>query len=60
MSTASTDNAILTFTVTANGNVLPTTYAILSVAVNKEVNRIASAVIVIADGNAAGQDFDRN
>jgi Rhs element Vgr protein len=58
MSTASTDNAILTFTVTANGNVLPTTYAILSVAVNKEVNRIASAVIVIADGNAAGQDFD--
>ena len=52
-----TNNTVVTFTVNANGNALPTTYGIHSITVSKEANRVASAVIVIADGSAADQDF---
>jgi Rhs element Vgr protein len=55
--TGGNNSTVVTFKVNANGNALPTTYGIHSIAVNKEANRIASAMLVIADGDPASQDF---
>ncbi len=45
------------FTVFADGNELPGTVNIVSLLVNKTVNRIPMARIIFKDGEAASQDF---
>jgi len=47
-----------TFTILSGGAAVSRTYNVLSIVVSKEVNRIASAVIVIADGDPSKQTFD--
>jgi Rhs element Vgr protein len=47
-----------TFTLLSDGTALPKTYHILSIAVNKEINRIPSATVVILDGEPSKQSFD--
>lgn len=49
---------IATFSILANGSPIPATYRVLSVNIEKAVNRIASARIVILDGDAASGEFE--
>ncbi len=49
--------SVATFTILSEGSQVSREYHILSVTVNKEVNRIASATIIILDGEAASQSF---
>lgn len=49
--------SVATFTVMSEGNALPGTVNVLSIAVSREVNRLASATIIIQDGQASAQGF---
>ena len=49
---------LVTFTIKANGEPVSTQYQVSSINIVKEVNRIASAKIIIYDGDAATQDFE--
>ena len=49
---------VVTSTIKSAGAEIPKTYNVLSVIVNKEVNRIPSATIVITDGDPAAQSFE--
>ena len=55
---ASSTKSLVTFGINAGGSDLPKSYNVLSITVHKEVNRIAYAVIVLSDGNAAKADFE--
>lgn len=48
---------VATATIVSNGRDVPATFQVLSVVVQKELNRIAAATLVIADGDPAGQTF---
>src|SRR6185295_13423378 len=47
-----------TFTLLSDGTALPKTYHVLSIAVQKEINRIPSATLVILDGEPSKQSFE--
>jgi len=49
--------SVATFTILSGGSKVSAEYHVLSVTVNKEVNRIASATIIILDGEASAQSF---
>lgn len=49
---------VVTSAILSDGNKVPKTYHILSIIVSKEVNRIPSATIVVADGDPAKQSFE--
>lgn len=49
---------VVTASVLSGGTEVPKTYHILSIVINKEVNRIPSATIMIADGEPAKQTFE--
>ena len=48
---------LVTFTIKVNGNALGTTYQVVSMNLNNEINRIPMAKLVIYDGDPAKQDF---
>lgn len=48
---------LITFTITSDGKEISGIYEILSIVVNKEVNRIPTAQILLNDGESATQDF---
>jgi Rhs element Vgr protein len=48
---------VVTFTIKVNGTAVPKAYNILSITVNKEINRIPTARIIISDGDSAVGDF---
>lgn len=48
---------VVTFTIKVAGEVIPGTYHILSILVQKETNRIPSAEIILKDGDPAIGDF---
>ncbi len=50
--------SVCTFTILSEGNEVSKTYQVLSIIVNKEINRIPSATIIIMDGEPAKQTFD--
>lgn len=47
-----------TFTILSDGTEVSKTYHVLSVTVNKEINRIPYATIIILDGESSGGTFD--
>lgn len=49
---------IATFTLLSNGKDITHNYAVLSLSVNREVNRIPSARLVLQDGSAALETFE--
>ncbi|SHH64368.1 Rhs element Vgr protein [Chryseolinea serpens] len=49
---------LVTFTIKMDGEALPRTYGILSIVVNKEINKVPSAMVVIQDGSAARATFE--
>ena len=49
---------LVTFKIMVDGNELPAKYGVLSIVVEKEVNRIPYAKITLIDGNAPKQDFE--
>lgn len=49
--------SVVTFTLFSGGTEVSREYHVLSIIVNKVINRIASATIVLIDGNAAAQTF---
>ena len=49
---------LVTFKIMVEGNELPAKYGVLSIVVEKEVNRIPYAKITLIDGNAPKQDFE--
>jgi Rhs element Vgr protein len=51
------DATLVTFTVSVNGTALADSYQVLSIEVNKEVNRIPIAIITLRDGSASDQTF---
>ena len=50
--------SVCTFTILSEGNAVPGTYHVISIIVNKEVNRIPSATIIVLDGDAAAETFE--
>lgn len=48
---------LVTFTVLANGTDIRPDYRVIRIAVDREVNRIPTAVIIISDGDVAEGDF---
>ncbi|MFN7911630.1 MAG: type VI secretion system tip protein VgrG [Bacteroidota bacterium] len=48
---------LATNTILINGTEINTSYQVISIEVNKEVNRISSAVIKLLDGNPADENF---
>lgn len=50
--------SVATFTVLSGGDAVPREYQVLSIVVHKAVNRIASATIILRDGDAASQTFE--
>ncbi|MEB3357915.1 MAG: type VI secretion system tip protein VgrG [Synechococcales bacterium] len=48
---------IATFTLLSNGKDITHDYAVLSLSVNREVNRVPSARLVLQDGSAASETF---
>lgn len=50
-------SGLCTFTILLGGEELSRTYQVISVAVERELNRIPTAKLVIIDGDAASQDF---
>lgn len=49
--------SVSTFTILSSGNAVSREYHVLSITVNKEVNRISSATIILLDGEASAQSF---
>ena len=49
---------LVTFKIFADGNQIPGTFSIMSIVVEKEINRIPTAKIVLLDGDPASQDFE--
>lgn len=47
-----------TFTLLSNGNEVSRAYQVLSITVNKQVNRIPAATIILLDGEASQQTFN--
>ncbi len=52
------DIDLVSFTILAGGNSIPTAYDVLSIRTEIKVNKIATAEIVLLDGNAGTQTFD--
>ena len=50
-------SGLTTFTVKANGAALPGTYRVVAVDIQRELDRVTSARIVLHDGDAAAQTF---
>ena len=48
---------VVTATILSGGTEVPKTCNVLSIVINKEVNRIPSAIVVISDGDPARQTF---
>lgn len=49
--------SVATFTILSAGNAVSKQYHVLSITVNKEVNRIGSATMILLDGEASEQSF---
>ena len=49
---------LVTFKILVDGNELSNAYSVLSIVVEKELNRIPTAKIVLLDGDPATQDFN--
>jgi Rhs element Vgr protein len=49
--------SLASFTILSGGNEVSREYHVLSITVNKEVNRISSATIILMDGEASAQSF---
>ncbi len=50
--------SVCTYTILSEGTAVPATYHVMSIVVNKEVNRIPSANIILLDGEAAKETFE--
>lgn len=50
--------SVATFTILSGGSAVSKEYHVLSIVVDKEVNRITSASIIIVDGEASKQSFE--
>lgn len=50
--------SVATFNIFSGGTAVSKTYHVLSVVVNKEVNRVPSATIILMDGEASRQNFE--
>jgi Rhs element Vgr protein len=50
--------SVATFTVLSGGTEVSKSYHVLSVVVNKEINRVAAATIMILDGEASKETFE--
>jgi phage protein D len=48
---------LVTYKILVDGTELPATVSVLNINIEKELNRIPSAKIMIADGNPSEQDF---
>ncbi len=48
---------LTTFTIKVDGEELPGTYRVVSIDIAREINRIATASLVLYDGDPAAQDF---
>ncbi len=55
---SSKPKSVCTFSILSEGNATPATYHVLSIVVNKEINRIPSATIILMDGDAAKETFE--
>lgn len=49
---------VTTFTILSDGNEVSREYHILSITINKEVNRIPTATIILIDGSASAETFE--
>ena len=49
---------LVTFTIKVNGTPISRAYNVLSIVVRKEVNKIPTSTLVIADGDASQESFD--
>ena len=54
---SSQPKSVCRFTLLSEGSAVPETYHVLSITVNREVNRIPFAVLILMDGDAAAETF---
>jgi len=54
---AETSRDLVSFSLLIDGTELPSTYQLLTISVEKEINRIPNAKIVLLDGDVANRDF---
>ena len=52
------NGGMVTFTIQVSGSVIPDKYGILSVHVEKGINKISTAKVVILDGRSTTGEFD--
>ena len=50
--------SVCTYTILSEGNEVSKTYHVLSIIVNKEINRVPSAIIIMLDGEPSKESFD--
>ena len=55
---SSQPKSVATFKVLSGGAQIPGTWHVLSIVVNKEVNRVPTATIILIDGDPAAQSFE--
>ena len=48
---------LTTFTIKVNGEKLPGTFSLVSINVDRSINSVASAELVLLDGDPANQEF---
>jgi len=57
MDTLPRNTSLTTFTVKAGGSALPGTYRVVAIEIQRELDRVTSARLVLQDGSAAEQSF---
>jgi Rhs element Vgr protein len=55
---SSGNKSVCTFTILSEGTAISATYHVISIVVNKEINRVPSATIILLDGDAAAETFE--
>ena len=58
LSTGNSASGLVAFSIKIDGTAISKIYGIVSIVVNKEINKISSANIIIQDGSASKQDFE--
>jgi len=58
LTTGNSASGLVTTTIKINGTAISKIYDVMSIVINKEINKIASANIIIQDGSASKQNFE--
>jgi Rhs element Vgr protein len=58
LTTGNSASGLVTFSIKIDGEAISKIYGVVSIVINKEINKIASANLIIQDGSSSKQDFE--